>query len=510
VVFTLLIDGRVLKLRRTSLTMRRARLAIFLVLSMALAGCLGPTTASWGKGNGEVHVDFSQESTTITSSLGSESQTFSDIQPIGCATEEGDLGSNSSTPVSFSGYLASSQIFSSHSESDASSLDFAVTASVAIEQMPISLAESVVEGEGSRIDVQSWMEPLRPRTGMGTVNLEELNSDAESKWYVLGLIPTTENIQDGMVAVNEWHQSVTIYGYLVQMESSSSNAPGLYNSQEANPNCSLKIGSSNNERLYVLVTSIELSDSTVSSSGEDGDEWVYGDVPLFSRTGYIFFFIIVGIGGGVGSFILSKMFVLQGAKASMKNLIGKSGMDAVKQLKKDVKSAKASGLSSPSDRQKASRKQAEKTYSSSDKASSQPALAGFDLDSVLSSAPSTSSTSEFGGGKSSVVKTEESKEMERDFSKPTSEFTPPVNQTSAPPRQSTSNITSSQPSSQPAEHFSSAAPPQKAKSGPPKRKTVRKRKATVKQEEPEPEPEPRKTERQTYDDSDEDFSDFSF
>jgi len=510
VVFTLFLDGRVLKLKRTSLSMRRARFAVFLVLSMALAGCLGPTTASWGKGSGEVHVDFSQESTTVTSSLGSTSQTFSDIQPIGCATEDGDLASNSSTPVSFSGYLASSQIFSAHSESDANELDFAVTASVAIEQMPISLAESVVEGEGSRIDVKSWMEPLRPRTGMGTVNLEKINSDAESKWYVLGLIPTTENIQEGMVAVNEWHQSVTIYGYLVQMESSSNNAPGLYNSQEANPDCSVKIGSNNNERLYVLVTSIELSDSTVSSSGDDGDEWVYGDVPLFSRTGYIFFFIIVGIGGGVGSFILSKMFVLQGAKASMKNLIGKSGMDAVKQVKKDVKSAKASGLSSPIDRQKASRKQAEKTYSNSDNKSSESALAGFDLDSVLSSAPSTSSTNEFGGGKSSVVKTEESKEMDRDISKPTSDFTPPVSQISVPPRQSTSNITSSQPTSQPTEHFSSTAPAKKAKSGPPKRKTVRKRKATVKQEDPEPEAEPRQTERQTYDDSDEDFSDFSF
>jgi hypothetical protein len=490
--------------------MRRARLAVLLVLSMALAGCLGPTTASWGKDSGAVHVDFNQESTTITTSLGSESQTFTGIEPIGCATEEGELGTNTTTPVSFPGYLASSAIYSSHSDADVSGLDFAVTASVAIEQMSSSSAESVVEGEGSRIDLKSWLTPLQPKTGMGTVNLEKINSDAESKWYVLGLIPTTKNIQEGMLAVGEWHQSVTIYGYLVQLDSSNSNSLGTFNSQEANSDCSIKISSSNNERLYVLVTSIELSDSTVSSSGGDTDEWVHGDVPVFTLSGYILFFMIVGIGGGVGAFILSKMFVLQGAKASMKNLIGKSGMDAVKQVKKDVKSAKASGLSSPSDRQKESRKQAEKTYNEPKSKSSESALAGFDLDSVLSSGPSTSSTNEFGGGKSSVVKTEESKEMERDFIKPTSEFTPPSNRITVPPRQSSTNITSSQPTSQPTEHFTSAAPKSKAASGPPKRKTVRKRKAAVKQEQPEVTPEPQPQERQTYDEPDEDFSDFSF
>jgi hypothetical protein len=72
------------------------------------------------------------------------------------------------------------------------------------------------------------------------------------------------------------------------------------------------------------------------------------------------------------------------------------------------------------------------------------------------------------------------------------------------------NITSSQPTSQPTEHFTSAAPKSKTTSGPPKRKTVRKRKAAVKQEQPEVAPEPQPQERQTYDDSDEEFSDFSF
>ena len=489
--------------------MRRGRIAVLLILSMALAGCLGPTTSTWGKGSGEIHVDFNQEATTITSSLGSGQQVYSEIQPIGCASVDGDLGP-SSTPVSFSGYLAASSMYATHSESDgADGLDFAVTASVAIEQMSLAFAESVVEGEGSRIDVQSWTQPLSPQTGTGSVNLEKVNSDTDSKWYVLGLIPTTENIHDGLVSLNEPHQPVAIYGYLLETNGEG-NSLGTYSSQEANADCSVSIGSSNRESLYVLVTSIELSDATVSADGESDDEWVYGDVAILGRTGFILFFLVVGIGGGVGSFILSKMFVLQGAKSTMKTLIGASGMANVKQAQKDAKSAKASGLVSPSERQKESRKQFDTQPKESKKKSSEPALAGFDLDSVLSSSPEKSSSTEFGGGGSSVVVTEESKEMEREFSKPTSEFIPPSARSSVPPRQSTANITSSKPSTAPPEHFSSTAPPQKAQSGPPKRKSVRKRKATVKQAQPETEPTQQQPERQTFEEPEDDFSDFSF
>ena len=99
--------------------------------------------------------------------------------------------------------------------------------------------------------------------------------------------------------------------------------------------CRLSIGASNSERIFVLVTSIELKNgAVVSSDGGSDDEWVYGDVPVFGRAGFILFFLIVGVGGSVGAFILSKMFVLQGAKSTMKTLLGKSGMDAIKQVKR--------------------------------------------------------------------------------------------------------------------------------------------------------------------------------
>ena len=497
--------------------MRRGRFAVLLVLSMALAGCLGPSTASWGTDNSEIDVQFSQESTNITSGLGPESSTITDLKAIGCASEWKTLGVNNSAPLSFTGYLAASQYHSAHSESTgASGLDFGVTTSVAIQSLTFQEAKDVIDGEGSRISVKNWDVPLNPETGTGTVDLEEIDSDSDSEWYILGLIPTTENIHDGMISLDEWHQPVTIKGYLIQY--SSGNNLGYFNTAQhkVDDNCNLQIGEGNKESVYVFVTSIELDGATVSSNGNSDDEWVYGDVAFLGRTGYILFFLAFGVGGGIGAFILSKMFVLQGAKSTMKTLLGASGMSAVKQVKKDVKSAKSSGLVSPLERKKEARQQAVKNQpQSSNKTSSEPALAGFDLDSVLSSSPSTGSTVEFGSKSSSVVVTAESQQMKREVSEQPSVTSVSTASSSAPPRETRSSVTSSEPPRQQKEHFTSSVPTSKKSSGPPKKKSVRKRKAAVQatagEEHVQEEvlPVPQET-RKTFDEPEDDFSDFSF
>tara|TARA_B110000967_G_scaffold166824_1_gene175050 strand:- start:325 stop:528 length:204 start_codon:yes stop_codon:yes gene_type:complete len=63
------------------------------------------------------------------------------------------------------------------------------------------------------------------------------------------------------------------------------------------------------------------------------------------------------------------------------------------------------------------------------------------------------------------------------------------------------------------EHFTSVAPTSKKSSGPPKKKSVRKRKSAPPQKEhvhEEVQPEPQKETRKTFEESEEDFSDFSF
>ena len=490
--------------------MRRGLFAVLLVFSMALAGCLGPSTASWGSDSGELHVDFSQESTTIKSGLGSETLEMSNIEAVGCSSETGELSGNNSGTVSFSGYLAASHFYSSHSSvGGANGIDYAVATSVAIEQMSIQSADNIVEGDGSRIDVKNWDMPLSPETGAGSVDLDEVDRDSDTRWYILGLIPTTENIHDGLTALDEWHQSVTIHGFLMQTNDSGTS-PGYYNYQTAKDDCSLEIGTQNRESVYVFVTSIELNGAIISSDGDSSDEWVHGDVAIIGRAGYILFFLAFGIGGGVGAFILSKMFVMQGAKSTMKTLLGKAGMEAIKQAKKDAKSAKESGLVSPAQRQADARKEeSKKKREDTKKSYDEPELAGFDIDSVLSAAPSMGATSEFGGSGSSVVETVESQEMEREISEQSSVIPSTPMQSSFPPRQSTSSVTSSQPPRQQREHYTSAPPVMKKSAGPPKKKTVRKRKASAPQKEP-PIEEPEQPARNQFDEPEEEFSDFSF
>lgn len=514
--------------------MRRGRFAVLLVLSMTLAGCLGPSTASWGTDSGEIDVQFTQESATVTSELGPETEKIADIQPVGCVSDSPTTNilstvedakdsnqdseaweSQSFVTVSFTGYLAASHFYSSHPESTgARGLDMGVTTSVAIEHMSFDMAKNVVEGEGSRIDVKNWDLPLMPETGAGSVDLDEIDQDSDSRWYILGLVPTSENIHDGLTSLDEWHQAITIEGYLVH-SNSSGNTQGYYNDYQAvEEDCGLAIGSNNNERVYVLVTLIELDGASISSNGDKEDEWVHGDVAFIGRTGYILFFLAFGIGGGFGAFILSKMFVLQGAKSTMRTLLGKAGMDSIKKVKEDVKAAKSSGLISPNERKKEARKQASKNKPQESKAkSSEPDLAGFDLDSVLSSGPSTGSANEFGSRESSVVETIESQEMDREISDQSSVIPGPTMHSSTPPRQTRSSVTSNNPPKQQREHFTSSAPPSKKSSTPTKKKSVRKRKTASPQEEQvweETQPEPQQETRKFFDEPEEDFSDFSF
>ena len=505
--------------------MRRGLFAVLLVFSMALAGCLGPSTASWGTDENQLHVEYTEDGSsigdiTVTSGLGSERITLdSEIgETIGCGIDDTkseptmELSASQSAPISFSGYLAASHFYSSHSSTGgANGLDYGVATSVAIERMTIEEANNVVEGDGSRIDVKNWDMPLNPETGAGSVDLDEIDRESDSQWYILGLIPSTENIHNGLTALDEWHQSVTIYGFLLSPgENSTGMTAGYFNSQTPEQDCSLEIGTQNRESVYVFVTSIELDGATVSSNGESDDEWVHGDVPLLGRAGYILFFMAFGIGGGVGAFILSKMFVMQGAKSTMKSLLGKAGMASIKQVKKDVKSAKESGLVSPSQRQEEARKQASKKKPNNTKKSyDEPELAGFDLDSVLSSSPSMGSTTEFGGQGSSVVETIESQEMERKIPEQSSVIPSSPMQSSFPPRQSSSSVTSNQPPRQQREHYTSSPPVMKKSAAPPKKKTVRKRKTSTPREEVAEE-EPKQPSRNNFDEPEEEFSDFSF
>jgi hypothetical protein len=482
---------------------------------MLLAGCLSPTTAGWGQGDGEVKVDFSAESASATSSLGDEKQSFDELLPVGCNdTRALDNGGN---PIKFTGYMAASHFYETHdSLNGAKDLDLAVTASVAIKSMSMKEATNVEGEQIPRVQVKNWNLPLYPDTGAGNVDLDEIDMDSSSKWFVLGLIPTTENILYGMQALGEWHQPIQIEGYLV--DTNKTMSAGYYSSyHEVNDNCEMGIGQNNIESVYLMVTSIKLEDSVITSSGDSSDEWVLGDVPFLGRNGFIMFFLIFGIGGAVTMFIFSKIAVAKGASHSMEILVGKKAMAAVSRVKSDMKQARSSGMKSSKERNAEARKDAsveakkEGVKPAKRETADSVSLTGFDLDSALQSGPSESITSDFGSKSSSVVTTTEAKNIESQVTsipRSVSQQSSPVTSTVPATQSSVISNTDSAPSKR--SHFSSSISGSSNPQQQPKKKVVKKR-ATKKAQQPEVEPwTENKQETTNSSEEEEEFSDFSF
>lgn len=493
--------------------MRRGLVALYLLSLMLLAGCLSPTTAGWGQGDGEVKVDFSTESTSATSSLGDEKQSFDELLPVGCDdTRTLDNGGN---PIKFTGYMAASHFYETHdSLNGAKDLDLAVTVSVAIKSMSMNEAVGVDGEQIPRIQVKNWNLPLYPETGAGNIDLDEIDSDSSSKWFVLGLIPTTENILYGMQALGEWHQPIQIEGYLV--DTNKTMSAGYYSSShEVNGNCEMKIGQSNIESVYLMVTSIKLEDSVITSSGDSSDEWVLGDVPILGRGGFIMFILIAGIGGAVTMFMFSKIAVAKGASHSMETLVGKKAMAAVSRVKSDMKQARSVGMKSSKQRNAEARKDAsteakkEGVIPAKRETADSISLTGFDLDSALQSGPSESITSDFGSKSSSVVITTEAKNIESKVTSIPRSVAPrssPVTSTVHTTQSSVISNTDSVPSKH--SHFSSSVAGS-SKPQQPKKKVVKKR-AAKKVQQPEVESWTENKQETTNSSEEEEFSDFSF
>lgn len=515
--------------------MRRARLAMLLVATMLFAGCLGANTAEWG--NAGIDVDFSSDEASITTNLGDGESSFENLSPIGCNVgEEISPSKNASNRIQFQGFLSASMLYESHDPIDgARGMDTAVTAAVAIQAMSKADANNVKDGEGARIDIKQWNIPLMPETRAGTVDLDEIDQESESGWYVLGLIPTTENLNDGFKALTEWHKPITIHGYLISPTlvngsaftiDGQSQTTGFYKEgtqsyhHTLNNDCELNVGTSNLQSVYVLVDKIELNGEVISSSGNSDDEWKHGDVPILGRAGFILFFLVVGIGGAVGMFILSQMIVRQGAKETMKVLLGDEGIAKIKKVASDLRRDKKSGNISPTERKRQQDKQdrevkKQRKPPGKSKDNTGP-IAGFDLDSALSSNSEDDGPQEFGSNASSVVVSQEAIKLEQQAinNEPAVQeeaWTPPTSTRTSSP---VSNVVSSQPARKKTEHFTgsvrkeSSAP--KAAAPVKKRRATKKRKATKPaQESVEPEPQNEEKVHQEAFEEDEDFSDFS-
>jgi len=479
--------------------MGRGLLGILLASVFLLAGCLAPVAPDWGD---DLSVERNGDGTfTFTSSMSGETVN-SQYSERGCM--DGTINANQAGKIKFEGYMSASKIYDSHSSELTKDVAFATAAAVAIHSMSFEDAKNLRSGEGERVEVKEWIDPVAPKTGAGTADIDSIDSESDSEWFVLGLIPASENINDGVAALGKYHQPVRISGYLVQ-DDAGNVAGGFYKELDASNDCVVKTGNQNIAQVYVLVTKIELADSVVSLDGEHDDEYAFGDVSLLGRSGFILFMLVVGVGGAVGAYMYSSLRVKMSARSVALTLLGKDGIEKAAQVRKDAKDAKRSGMTTPDERRAEQRKEAKKSQPPQKKENTKDdGFGSFSIDSALSGGGSSASRSEFGSG-SSVVASDDAKRVEREIEE-SEPFVPPTSTfgggapVSSSPTSAPSSVSSSRPRS--------SGPPKA--SAPAEKPKVRRRRAVQKQAEPEPDPEPQQTQKEFWNEEEEEFSDFSF
>ena len=335
--------------------MGRGLLGILLASVFLLAGCLAPVAPEWGE---DLSVERNGDGTfTFTSSLSGDTVN-AQYDEVGCV--DGDIGVDKTGKVKFEGYMSASQIYDSHDQTKfTDDIAHATAAAIAVHSMPFSDAKNILSGEGERVDVKDWSNPVVPETGAGTANVQKIDSNSDTKWFVLGLIPASENINDGFAALGKYHQPIRVTGYLIQDDLGNQMGDGMkMASNDFTSDCVGKTGTQNIFRKYILVTNIELADTVVSLDGEHDDEYAFGDVAILGRTGFILFVLVVGAGGAIGAFMYSSLRLRMSARSIALTLLGKEGVEKAAQVRRSVKEASQSGMKTPDQRREEQRAQA--------------------------------------------------------------------------------------------------------------------------------------------------------
>lgn len=476
--------------------MRRALMAFILVVLFSLSGCLSEVSVNWGDGSGEVSYD--SQNNAVSTGLSPEQTTYN-LDLAGC--ENSTVTQDASVPLKFTGYLAESRLYESHSD-NTNHIDDSVAAAVVIKEMSFSDAESVREGEGARIPVKDWTYPLNPETNKGTVDLD--SNDLSEDFFVLGLIPQTENILNGFSALQKNHQAVTISGYIVYNYEENPSTMNLenFNSQNSEAtNCEVRVVDTP-EGYYVVVTKITLESGVISADGKSSDEWKMGQMPLLGRNGFVMFMLITLVAGGGGAFFYSNSQVVRGADKKASVLLGEKGMIASARAKAEAKAA--SKKKPATDQYSAPEPKPEVKKPKPQKKKEQKS--SFDIDAALSTSSNTNSGPS-NKSKSSVVASQEAKEMDAEI-KSTSE----TRVFSSEPRRTSSVVSSSTETNQTTkrEHFSSMSNTSSSPKPVAKQKKVRKTRSVKKAAAPEPEPVEKEMNSQKFwEEEEEEFEDFS-
>ena len=335
------------------MTRRKAILPLLAILLLPLAGCLSSSpVTSWGGGEGEYSAEFTDDNNTEIEiydkmSVYSESWTSgANIGTVGCHGENGTMAQSSQSvtiseyggdPIRIEGWLANGKAFPDH--------DGPAVYSIAVNMMSIEEARELKPHElDPKQDIpliggNDWDDPLMAEGQFGS-EFEDIQS--KRGWAVIGIVPTNENIADGMIGLLDWNRPIAIEGYFLHDQKNIRIPTELSVSQ-------CDVSSRESFGAYFAVTSMTIDGNEASVD----EEYSVGSIPLLGGTVYLMFVIIGGAGGAFGAFTFSSIQIRKKANQSASILMSEKqiraagGVDKeLKQHRKDVQKLEKGGGSS--------------------------------------------------------------------------------------------------------------------------------------------------------------------
>ncbi len=475
----------------------QASLAILLMASMVLAGCVSPEMQEWGPDGIEVVVDESAGTATMSTHTGDNDLDDDVANLLGCDADGNFsvVAPSTDKPIRIEGWLHLSKHFPDGSAS--SSKGEMLSTSAVIVQFG-KYDEVSLPTQGKVDGVKEWHTPFESVRAIppGFTSASKFPHDG---WAIVGLIPANENILNGFAGL-DWHQKILLEGWLVDGQYLGSNEVHVSDDGE----CRIYAGANiDGFRGAMLVTSMTLGDHGLID--EENSYNAYS-VPIIGSWLY-YLFLLGSIAGATILFFLSTGLIRRGAKLSARELMTEAQMLAAKTVKKEVKHDIHRVKSETGEKKKIRAAKAQVTKA--EKLSEKPAieLDDFDVDSVMREGHRPSAHSVRSSTSAGVIETEESVEMQEKMDEADSlrDLQDTIKERQMARLGGKMEVPEGLPDKPDSKISMSKPDAPKAK---PQTRKVRKTKAVKKEPEPEPKPvTPTKSGPDIADD--EDFSDFA-
>lgn len=383
---------------------QRTLLAILLVASMTLAGCLSPDLQEWGADGIEVEIDRPAGAATMSTHTGDFNLENDVTNLLGC---DGDGNFSITEPsierkVRIEGWLHLSQHFPDGAESS-SPAEMMSPSSVIIE---LGKYEQLKRPTTGKVDGVKWNTPTY---GVQARPPGQDNSSVfpHMGWAIVGLIPANENILEGFGGL-DWHQGIRIEGWL--LDGQYMGHQEIHVSDDGM--CRVYAGAQNRGFAgTMLVTSMTLSKHGVVDAENSYNAY---SVPILGTWFYLII-LLSSVGGAAVLFITTTGLIRRGATLSAKELMTEAQMLAARRVKREV--AKESNVlkQETGKKGKIKVKQAEIIEAEKLSAEATVELDDFDIESALRGGQRPSARSVQSATSGGVIQTEEAVEIRQEL-----------------------------------------------------------------------------------------------